>query len=58
MLASAVHQVHAGGPDAPAQSPAFRCRRGLAGAGRRALYVVVDLSYGTHFQQMRNLGQQ
>jgi hypothetical protein len=36
----------------------FRRSRGLPGAGHRALYVIVDLSNGTHFQQMRNLGQQ
>jgi hypothetical protein len=52
-----VHQVPAGGPDALAKSPAFRRGRGCLGAGRRALYVILDLSNGTHFQQMRNLGQ-
>jgi hypothetical protein len=45
-----VHQVRAGGPDALANPPAFRARRGISGAGRRALYVIVDLTYGTHFQ--------
>jgi hypothetical protein len=32
--------------------------RGGAGSTRRALYVIVHLTYGTDGQQMRNLGQQ
>jgi len=32
--------------------------RRVSGTRGRALYVIVDLSNGTHFQQMRNLGQQ
>jgi len=35
----------------------FRRSRNVAGAGRRSVYVIVDLSNGTDFQQMRNLGQ-